>query len=48
MGRDGSVAVVTRYRLDGRGLIPDRGKTFTTTPRRPNRLGGGGNKQSMQ
>jgi hypothetical protein len=34
---DISVGIATGYGPDGRGLIPDRGKRFFSTPQRPNR-----------
>jgi hypothetical protein len=38
--RDSSVGIATDYGLDGRGLIPDRGKRVLFSLQRPDRLWG--------
>jgi hypothetical protein len=38
--RDSSVGTAIEYRLDGRGLIPGRGKRFLSSPQRSDRLWG--------
>jgi hypothetical protein len=35
MGRDSSVGIATRYRLDGPGSNPGEGEIFRTLPDRP-------------
>jgi hypothetical protein len=37
-GRDSSADIVMGYGLDGRSLIPGRGKGFFSTPQRPDWL----------
>jgi hypothetical protein len=38
--RDNSVGIAMGYRMDGRGSIPDTGKTLFSSPQRPDRLWG--------